>query len=157
MNFNPHWERWCHISICKSFDARRQSVKMFVEGFERATEDEPEYIELRIDGPNAQERAKGQWKLSFEVNVLVSCQQNNTNAYRHKELTGLVASMFVDNIQVRKYGNGADDDQTYIGTMSLAYPKIGGERVQVSHFGMVRPDTRLMQATVEGHYNIFFD
>jgi hypothetical protein len=31
----------------------------------------------------------------------------------------------------------------------------GKERIQVSHFGKIEPNTPLLQATVEGHYEMF--
>lgn len=157
MIFSKHWERWCKISIAKYFDSKKQSTYLFVEGFERQTEGLREYFELRMDGPNIRQLAKEQWRLYFEVNVLITVQQTNTNAWRPTELTGIIQEAFAQNILVKRYGTGPDDDQGLLGCLTLVIPRAGGEKVQTSDFGMINPAQRIMQATVEGHYEIHLD
>lgn len=156
MDFNRHWERWCKISIIEHFDAKRNNeFPMFVEGYERATEDLPEYFELRIDGPNTRENANKQWRLYFEVNVLIAVQEENDNPYRTSEMAGLITNAFTEHIPVYKYGTGPDDDGSLLGHLRLV-PR-AGERIQTSYFGKINPTARMLQSTVEGHYNIYFD
>ncbi len=155
--FSSEWERWAKISIIKHFQAISglAAIQFFVEGFERDTEAQQEYIEIRIDGPNIKEFTKNCWRLFFEVNILIAVQENNENAYRGSELTGRVSSLFNECIMVKKYGTGAGDDQTHLST--LIRVNIGNEKIQVSHFGKIQPNTRLIMATVEGHYDMFLD
>lgn len=159
MDYNPNWERWCKISIAKHFEywAEENDVFFFIEGFERDTEGKLEHFELRMDGPNIRETAKGQWRLMFEINMLISCQEKSKNSWRPQELTGIVSSIFMNNILVKKYGTGPDDDQAHLGCLSLIMPRAGGERVQTSHFGKINPTSGIIQATVEGHYDIHLD
>ncbi len=156
--YNENWERWIKQSIAKHF-ANGVTVdaftKYFIEGFERATEDEPHYIEIRIDGPYVRENAKDQWRLYTEVNVLCVAQEQNEDAWILNRITGRVSRLFTNNIIVRRYGTGPEDDQGEIGFLTLV-PK-AADRIQVSHFGKIRPDTRIVQASVEGHYHIYFD
>lgn len=156
--FNENWERWCRISIIKHFVAGvtvDELTKYFIEGFERATDSEPHYVEIRIDGPYIKEHLKNQWRLYFEVNILCVAQEDYEDAYMINRLTGRVGSLFNDNIHVRRYGTGPEDDLGEVGCLMLV-PR-AAEKVQTSYFGKIRPDTRIIQASVEGHYQIFLD
>lgn len=156
MTFDENWERWCKISVVKHFDNGKGDTSLFVEGFRRATEELADYIEVRVDGPYNRENVKNQWRLYFEVNILVVVKTNpDQDPYRINRLTGRVTGLFTDDICVRKWGNTEPDDLTLIGHLSLV-PR-ANERIQVSHFGKIRPDTDIVQASVEGHYHIFFD
>lgn len=152
---DPNWNRWCAISIAKTFQSLDAILPVFVEGFERDTEKLPEFLELRIDGPYISEHARQQWRLYFEVNVLIVVQEENSNAWRLTELTGHVTNKFTDAIQVLRYGTGPDDDQGILGCLDLV--KLPDGKIKTSNFGKIRPDARIEQATVEGHYQIFLD
>lgn len=129
---------------------------MFVEGYVRDTESLKQYIEVRIDGPNITEYSKNCWKLYFEVNVLITTRIDLFgDGNVHGKLKGDISKLFVSNICVHRYGSQTDDDREHIGCLKRV--AVGRERIQVSDFGQIRPDTKLRQATVEGHYEIFFD
>lgn len=153
--YNEHWERWCRISIEKHFQRGVELfTNFFIEGFERDTEALQDYIEIRVDGPYIRENANDQWRLYFEVNILCVAQENNEDVYRLNRLTGRVGSLF-ENILVYKYGQSVEDDERQIGCLRIT-PR-AGEKIQTSFFGKINPATRILQASVEGHYNIFFD
>lgn len=154
--YDDNWERWCKASILKHFDAGKGDTSVFVEGFTLDTNELSDYLEVRVDGPYTREQVKEQWRLYFEVNILVVVKINpSADAYRINRLTGRATGLFIDGICVYKYGNGPDDDGSLIGHLSLV-PR-ANERIQVSHFGKIRPDTEILQASVEGHYHIYFD
>ncbi len=45
------WVRWIHASINTHFQNNKGSLPMYIEGDERTLQDENEFYELRIDGP----------------------------------------------------------------------------------------------------------
>lgn len=154
--YDPDWSRWCIASIILNFKNTIGDVPFFVEGMARQTEHLAEYFELRIDGPYVRESAKEQWRLYFEVNVLVVTNMDlMTSIYRHDELKGLASKSFTNNIEVKRHGERPVDDGTRLGF--LRRRSRGQERIQISEFGQIRPDVRLKQATVEGHYDIYID
>lgn len=155
MAYNENWERWCKISIAKHFDAGRGDTQCFVEGFTRDTQELADYIEVRVDGPYTTETSKDKFRLYFEVNILVVVKKGQ-DAYRINRLTGRINGIFLDCIEVRRYGNGPEDDLTVLGCLKLLIP-FGNERLQTSHFGQIRPDTEIVEATVEGHYELRID
>lgn len=153
--FNENWERWCRISIEKYFKTGVEPLtEVYIEGFERDTESLQHFIEIRVDGPYIRENLKDQWRLYFEVNILCSAQQNDEDAFILHRITGRVGSLF-ENILVRRYGQSEEDDEQEIGCLTLV-PR-GNEKIQTSYFGKINPATRIEQASVEGHYQIFFD
>lgn len=153
--FNENWALWCKKSIIKHFDDNKGDTTLFVEGFKRDTDNLMDYLELRIDGPNIHENANDQWRLLFEVNVLVVMKENHEDAYRIDRLSGRVSELFVPSIDVFKYGDQPDDEGTFFGCLILV-PRLQ-ERIQVTNFGKIRPDTSILQTSVEGHYNIYLD
>lgn len=154
--YNQNWERWCKIAFIKHFDDGKGDTYFFAEGFPRATEDKSDYVELRLDGPYSREDAHKQWRLYYELNLLVVVRPDaKGDAYRINRLTGRFSELFTDNILVHKEGDTVDDDGTLLGYLRLV-PRLQ-ERIQVSHFGQIRPDTHILQATVEGHYAIYLD
>lgn len=155
MAVNKNWPRWIFASVSKHFDAEKQGLHMFVEGEHRDTRDKLDFLEFRLDGPYITEVSKGYFRLYIEVNILVQSTKNQTNIHRIHENVGIAAAAFWNGIKVFKYGNGVDDDQSYLGCLQLVTDARGKERIQISHFGQIEPKTRVLQATVEGHYEMF--
>jgi hypothetical protein len=145
--------RWLFASVANHFDENRQGLSMFVEGQHRATRTLKDFIELRFDGPYLTELSKGYWKVYVEINVLVQSAMDDENFHRIHTNVGKVAVAFSD-IGVYKYGTGPDDDQSLLGCLKLVADARGKERIQISHFGKIAPHTEVLQATVEGHYEM---
>jgi hypothetical protein len=154
--FDENWIRWVVISYAKHVDLLRRDVPFYLEGFAPNPNDiknKESYFELRIDGPYSKEMAKNQWNMYFEVNVLIAVHQDDNKSYRMQEMVGIANTFFTDaSVMVRKYGTGPQDDQELLGFLQL-----NREKVKSSMFGKIRPDMRLMQATVEGHYDLYMD
>lgn len=163
MDFNQNWERWCKISIIKHFEkgispeqGNAEGSYFFVEGFARDTEGRSDWVEFRLDGPYIKQPVRNQFRLYFELNLLVVVQEGNEDAFRINKLTGLVSSLFLDCVEVKRYGVGPEDDDTLLGCLCLV-PRPSNERIQVSHFGKINPSVGIYQASVEGHYQILLD
>jgi len=153
--FSEHWSRWIKASCAKHFSGISDETKFFVEGFVRDTENLPDWVEFRIDGPFIKEHTRESWELAIEINVLISVTEG-VDIYRQEVIVGRVTELFLDCIRVYRYGNGPDDDQTELGCLELRKPS-NREKLTVSNFGKLRPDTQLTQASVEGHYLMFLD
>jgi hypothetical protein len=157
MPVNKEWPRWIFASICKHFDARKQGISMYVEGQLRLVDDLQEFFELRIDGPNLTEVSHKYWKLYLEVNVLIQSIKDDADFHRDQRLCGIIASAFTD-IPLFKYGGSSVDDGTEsLGCLTLLQDARSKEKITISHFGQIEPNTNLIQSTVEGHYEMFLD
>ena len=148
---NGNIVRWTYASAAKHFTATatRKGIPLYVEGDNRNTHDLVEYIEFRMDGPNVQIPAKGERYEYYDINVLASITQGR-NLYRSQEVVGAIASGFTLVIPVYKLGDESQDDGSKIGCLKLRREL--DQHIEISQFGIVRADTRIMQNTVEGHY-----
>lgn len=155
---NEHWARWIFASVCKHFDSKRGTLPMFVEGQQRATRGVQDFIELRLDGPDFNESSKNYWKAYIEINILIQSSMTDGDFHKIHRTTGLVSAAFVSSIPVYKYGSAPlIDTGAHIGCLDIVDNKFDKERIKVRHFGQVNPDTQLMQASVEGHYEMSLD
>jgi len=154
MASNANWPRWIFASICKHFDDSRGDLTLFIEGqYRNPGAPDKDFLELRVDGPYITELNKNYYKLYLEVNVLVQSQMDDTNYHRIHTDVGNVTSIYT-NINLYKYGTGIDDTQEHFGCLNLLQDTQTRDRIQVNHFGQIDPKTRLMQATIEGHYEV---
>jgi hypothetical protein len=155
---NQHWARWIFASVCKHFDAKRGTIPMFVEGQQRVTRSLQDFIELRLDGPDFNEASKDYWSAYVEINVMIQSSMVDTDFHRIHRTVGVVSAAFTSAIPIYKYGTAPlIDTGAQIGCLSLVDDKYNKERIKVRHFGQVNPDTQLMQASVEGHYEMYLD
>lgn len=160
MNINPKWARWIKASTAKHFGDifDGESIISLIEGENRNTGDLKEWFEIRVDGPEYRKITKTQFELYCELNVLCCFVPNGKdNAYRIHDLTGLAATGFVNEIPLRQYGPSSDPDNDGSHFGCLRLNKGRREAVKTSVFGELRPDTPLIQATVEGHYKVFLE
>ena len=144
--------RWIVASVSQHFEDRRQGIFMFIEGQLRRTSDLKDFIELRIDGPHYTELSKGFWRVYIEINVLIQSAQDKIDRYRIYKSAGVVASAFEQTISIFKFGDEVGDDDSLVGCLKLLGDKEARERVQISHFGQIEPETGIFQSTVEAHY-----
>lgn len=144
--------RWLFASVSKHFDDRKQDEHLFIEGQDRLTNEETDWLELRMDGPFYREVSKGSHQFDIEVNVLVSSAMNEDDYHKIFKLVGVVIAAFTKTIDILKLGDGGSDDQSFLECARIRTEN--REAVIVSHFGQIDSDKRLIQATVEGHYRM---
>lgn len=152
IHINAQWFRWVHASINKHFEDRRGDYPLYLEGDERVESDTEDFAELRIDGPMIKNPHKGYRYLDVEINVLLQSVMDPKNMYKVQEIVGLFSHAFTNLINVNKYGNGPLDDDSLLGCFHLQRDKKEG--VVINYFGIIRQDTRITQATIEGHYRL---
>lgn len=146
------WVRWIHASINKHFEDNKGVLPMYLEGDERTLQDEAEFYELRVDGPFILQPQKDYYKLQVEINVLVQTHMDAKELYNIQEAIGPIVKAFTNAICVFRYGDSVFDDQSLLGTLRLRREL--DETVDVNYFGIIKEDTRLTQATIEGHYEM---
>lgn len=156
MSANKNWARWSFASVSKHFDNNRQGLKLFIEGTHRDTRTDKDYLEFRMDGPTLREVSKGCWKLRIEVNILVTTTFDEEDFHRIHRNAGIVQEAFVT-IPVFRFGNGVDDDNSFLGCYKLLQSKANADLLELNHFGRIDQSVPLMQATVEGHYEMELD
>ncbi len=144
--------RWMFASVSKHFDDRKQGEHLFIEGQDRLTNEETDWLELRMDGPLHKEVSKGCHQFDIEINILVSSVMNEKDYHKIFKIVGVVAAAFTNVIEIFKFGDGPNDDNTFLECARLRQE--GREAVVISHFGQIDPDKRLIQASVEGHYRM---
>jgi hypothetical protein len=150
---NTNWSRWIFASICKHFDAHKDSLTMFIEHQLRDTRLIKDFIELRMDGPRFLQASKDYWEITVEINVLIQSTLDDKDYHRIERSIGIVVNAFT-NIYVLRLGNGVSDDQSLLGCLKLIQNAGKREYLQVYRLGQVDKTNKIVQAVVEGHYRM---
>jgi len=154
MSINKNWPRWVFASVSKHFDDRRQGLPLFIEGQHRDTRSLKDFIELRMDGPQFTEINRNYYRLYFEVNILVQSTMDETSYHRIHQNVGIVAAAF-STIGLLAYGNGPDDNHEQWACAQLIQDTRKRQHLDIFHFGQIDKQLKLIQATVEGHYETY--
>jgi len=156
MGINRDWPRWVFASVVSHFDNGKDSTTaLYVTGEQQDLRNDTNLLELRMDGPALNEPSKDYWHLYIEVNVLVQCVVSDTDAHVIHRYAGQVAALMDEGIIIYKHGTGAGDDGTALGCMIPVSDVRGRKKIQINHFGQIHPATKIMQATVEGHFEMY--
>ena len=116
------WMRWIYSSINTHFQNNKGGLPMYFEGDERTLQDEAEFYELRIDGPDILETQKDCFFLDVQVNVLVQTHMNDKRLYNLPKAAGPVIKAFRNTICVYRYGDENFDDGSLFGTLISTCP-----------------------------------
>lgn len=156
MAANKNWPRWIFASIADHFKtvAEDNTIPFLIEGIEDRTSEkirQADHAELRINGPVTKELSKDYFQLNLNVNIILQSFMDEHNAYTIVQNAGVFFAA-MGPIGVYKYGNGPDDDGSFLGCLilrdDLAEPRF------VSHFGQLKEDVRLRESMVGGKYKI---
>ncbi len=147
---NANWPRWIYASTSKYFQAVADAypVHMFLESVERDTKNESKWIEFRMDGPQTREISKGYFRLDVEINILWSVHLDSADFHDQQRILGMLIEAMTD-ICIYRYG----DDGSLLGTLILQQDP--NNPIRGNNFGQVRPDTQLVQGSVEGTYRMY--
>ena len=155
MSINANWARWIFASVSDHFSTR-STLPLYIEGQHRNTAELKDYLELRMDGPTWNEASKGYFIGSIEINVLITTAVDEEDYHRSHQFAGEVQTAFTKSIDVFKYGCNPQDDQSYLGCLTLKQSRPDRDFVELNQFGIIGINAPLVQATVEGHYKITF-
>ena len=147
---NSNWPRWLYASTSKYFQAIADAypIHMYLESVERNTKEESKWLEFRMDGPQTREISKGYFRLDVEINILWSVHLDSTDFHEQQRILGALIEAMTD-ICIHKYG----DDDSLLGTLILQQDP--NNPIRGNNFGQVRPDTQLVQGSVEGAYRMY--
>ena len=153
---NSSITKWAYASAAKHFQAIAQAegIPYYVEGDIRNTFNLPEFVEFRMTGPTVEIPAKGERYEFFDINILASITKGR-NVYRSQEVVGSLCAGFTLTIPVYKLGDESQDDRSRIGCLKLRREL--NQYIDVNQFGIIRPDTNIVQHSVEGHYRLVLD
>lgn len=152
MSFNKNWDRWLRASTRKHFDNLKQTVPLYIEGTDRDTTDLQDFAEFRMDGPRIKELSKDYFRLEVTINILVTSIMDDTDIDKIDKTIGVMVAAFTPTINVLKYGDGPDDDDSFLDCLLLSIGR--NDILRVNHFGQVERTNRVLQATVEGKYTM---
>lgn len=149
------WSRWIKSSIVQHFRTNITGVDLYIEGMERPNEAPVDLVEVRMDGPEFKELSHEYFRVYVEINLLLQVTINDEDIYHEEDIIGEVCNAFTKNITIRKKGQDSEDDDSVIGCLDLMTR--GDDGVKVNRFGQIEPNTRLLQSTIEGHYEMFLE
>jgi hypothetical protein len=145
---NKNWARWTYASIAKHFsDAMiANSIAFYSEGMNRVTQN-TEWVELRIEGPHQRQLQRHEYILEASVSLIWVKHITQSELQRGEDIKGIILEA-MQNICVKKYGDGAGDDETIIGTLTL------NKDIRCHNLGLVGGST-LIQGLVEASFRMF--
>ncbi len=148
-----HVPRWIKASVDKWMDANRGSFPLYIEGSDRKTNDKTSFFELRVDGPYRTQYTRSEFSFYVEINIETTTAINEEDSHLQARMFGQAMLMLPTCIAVYKYGDGSDDDQTYLGDLQRM-DDAQDHGTEVSTFGQVDPNLPLIQGTIEAHYRM---
>lgn len=150
-----HMSRWIKASFIQELKKHLKGKALYVEGEDRLTNKESEFIELRLDGPYIDPcGTRGEYYAYIEVNLLCTSTRNEQNRYAADNLRGLMLQILTRDVCIYRTGNENDvvDDASYVGLMKLM-PK---DKIKASNFGQIDDASQTFQSVVEAHYEMYF-
>jgi len=150
MPVNAEWDIWIQSSIVKHFIDNISGILVFSEGDKKSTKGVGQYCEVRLNGPEYTEFSHNYWRVTVDVNVIITAVKNNSNIYTMQMLTGLVASQFEDAICIYKYG-GTDD------SLLECMARDDGVRgsLRITQLEQLGPAAEIQQSMVSASYKFY--
>jgi hypothetical protein len=145
---SQHWARWSLSAFLKAMDLVKGDYPLYVEGDERTTRLDVNFVEVRVDGPDIDELCKNYFLLQCQLNVLINHKMSVTDLYSPERILGQFQTGFTNTVNVFRVGNGPDDDQSFLGCYQLIGP------LDTSKFGVVNKDLRVVQLMLEARYKM---
>lgn len=137
------WIIWIKASIAEHLrNLLDINAQFYVEGADEPPENVYPRFEIRVDGPNIEERS-GVTRLLVFVNVLIITERDG-KAYSHETLVGKAIAALDKNISVYKFGT--NDDQSLYGCLQ------GYNEIITTNFGEIDDSGIIVQTTVERDY-----
>ena len=155
MASNPNWPRWILVSAAKYCKAVATALplKIHIEGIDMRDADlmQQDRAEFRVNGPWARERSKNLYELQVGINILLTfTMTGNKNMLDPDRWAGAFQSALGELIEVYRYGNGPEDDQTLLGCLVPRSNK--GDSVKVWHFGQIGRTEEIRQIAVDAMF-----
>lgn len=143
-----HWARWTLIGFNKTVISIAGAYPVYLEGDERTTNVFTDYCEVRLDGPDLDEKAKDQYFLDCTMDLLINHKLDTKNLYGPELVIGQFQAAFKHCIDIHRLGDLPVDDDSFVGSYILQGP------IEINKFGIIDKDVRLVQATLSAPYRM---
>jgi hypothetical protein len=158
------WARWVFASVVSAMKevAGELNLPALVEHLDERTEAfmrAGDRAEIRVTGPFLRELSKDYYRLSVDVNILLTGRFDgeDKNAYDIVRYAGAFQDAMDAPIAVWNYGNQPGDysdgdpaTQVFLGCL---LPRSGrNDSVKVMHFGQIDPVDKIRQSEVDARY-----
>lgn len=148
---NPNWARWIRASAATYFqEVLGDEIRVHHEGTIPQNHAAEDYVEFRMNGPDAREISNRLFQLRIGINLLCVSRLNESAVYRLDATVGKVQEAF-KSFGIYKYGDLAGDDESYVGCFTLD-SRFHSDRLRTQQMGRIETDVAQLQATVEGHF-----
>jgi len=157
---DPNWNRWVLQSVIDHYKTNvsdPNTVPFLVDGIDVRDEawmNQPDRVELRVNGPDTKELSAGCWRLWVGVNIqfLSMMGQESKNRYDLETLVGLFMEYTDTPIPVYRLGTGVEDDATLI--ECLKPRRELSNAVRSVFFGQIDQDELMTQAQIDARYEM---
>jgi len=154
------WPRWIFASCAQFFKEQLPTADFFVEGQEFKEDNIKDSVQFRMDGPQISQISSTIWRVRLEVNIYAQSVIRESSWQDIHKLVGLVSAAFKD-IPVYRFGKVEEDarnNDTLWDCLRLVQELTGQDgAINVTHFGQVVQNTKVMAATIAGHYIVDHD
>lgn len=144
--------RWILASVHIHIQNNKGNAYLWLEGQDRGVlKDHPDYLELRVNGPDMVQQTKTQFDFYVEVDILITSKPDGKDFHKMARLQGIALKALTPCIPVMKYGDGPEDDKTVqIGVLQrMENPK---SPTTVASLGQVEATQEINQGAVAAAY-----
>lgn len=145
---NEYWNLWINSSLERHFKTKILKLPVYREG-EEVDLNKPR-AELRIDGPQIEQLDSKTYKAYVEVNLILTIPKDGNAVYLCDMYNGHVAKAFETCIPCYKIGHESFDGSNFANLVEAKGRLSRG--TYISNFGQIDPNIRVLQSTIEGHY-----
>jgi len=154
--------RWTKTAIIKNFKTIENAT--LIEGFPHHFEGDDRnlskdgensaYFEIRYDGPYYKQHTKNEHTAYIEISLLININRDNNDNLKFEILAGKLAAILRKCFPVYKYTVSPGNELLgYYKPINVDQDSLV---VQINNFGLIEPDSKMQQGTVEAHYEMSF-
>jgi hypothetical protein len=147
--YDPNLNRWIYASVVKHFKeaADASLIPFYIDRYDR----DVSWAELRFSGPYINEVNRNTFIIICNVDILCTSfiEQDQYNIYR---MTGVFSSAFKD-ICVYRYGDGPNDDRSYVSDLKLT--KRDNNYINIINYGLMFPDNKFQRSAVFSDFEMY--
>lgn len=143
MSINKDWDRWIKASVNTYLYNQIKlliptTVPIFLEDGDR--KGAQDWVEIRMDGPLYEPLGSKEWRLTIEINILVTSLINEEPIYRIRGITGSILQILSGNdIPVIQY---PEDPNGAVGCLQT-------KDIATHYYEHADADTPMRQATID--------
>jgi hypothetical protein len=150
-SLNPNLNRWIYASVVKHFMAEcanaNPPIPFYIDRYDR----DVSWVEMRFVGPTVNEVSRAKYLIICCVDFLITTFVEH-DQYAMFRITGALSSMYKD-ICVYRYGDGLDDDQTFVSDLKLT--QRNNNKINLINFGLILPDNKFQRSVMSSDYEMF--